>query len=121
MKRGDHFSDSANNSGTVVKAVIFTAYKHNTDSYNIELPLFVMVVCNVSEAILAERVRELESHPSATAMEGGVSEIKRVRKERDELKEAVRNFETELTQIQMDTKMLAEDRDNFKLLYEQVS
>lgn len=46
--------------------------------------------------------------------------MKRVKKERDELKEAVRNFETELTQIQLDTKMLAEDRDNFKLLYEQV-
>ena len=75
----------------------------------------------VSEAVLAERLRELESHPSATAAGGGgVSEMKRVRKERDELKGAVRNFETELTQIQMDTKMLAEDRDNFKLLYEQV-
>ena len=75
----------------------------------------------VSEAVLTERVRELESRSSATATAGGgVSEIKRVRKERDELKEAVRNFETELTQIQMDTKMLAEDRDNFKLLYEQV-
>ena len=43
-----------------------------------------------------------------------------MRKERDELKEAVRSFEAELTQIQLDTKMLAEDRDNFKLLYEQV-
>ena len=63
-------------------------------------------------------MRELESHPSATLTAG--SKIKRVRKERDELKEAVRNFESELTQIQMDTKMLAEDRDNFKLLYEQV-
>lgn len=72
----------------------------------------------ISEVILTERVRELESHPSATLTAG--SEIKRVRKERDELKEAVRNFESELTQIQMDTKMLAEDRDNFKLLYEQV-
>lgn len=66
-------------------------------------------------------MRELESRPSTIAAGGGgVSEMKRVRKERDELKEAVRNFETELTQIQMDTKMLAEDRDNFKLLYEQV-
>ena len=68
--------------------------------------------------ILTERVRELESRPLATLTAG--SEIKRVRKERDELKEAVRNFESELIQIQMDTKMLAEDRDNFKLLYEQV-
>lgn len=75
---------------------------------------------DVSEAVLTERVREMESHPSAAAAGGGVSEIRRVRKERDELKEAVRNFEAELTQIQLDTKMLAEDRDNFKLLYEQV-
>jgi hypothetical protein len=73
---------------------------------------------DISESVLTERVRELEAHPSAAG--GGVSEIKRVRKERDELKEAVRSFETELTQIQLDTKMLAEDRDNFKLLYEQV-
>ena len=65
-------------------------------------------------------MRELESCSSATTVGGGISEVKRLRKERDELKEAVRNFETELTQIQMDTKMLAEDRDNFKLLYEQV-
>ena len=65
-------------------------------------------------------MRELESHPSAAAAGGGISEIRRLRKERDELKEAVRSFEAELTQIQLDTKMLAEDRDNFKLLYEQV-
>lgn len=62
----------------------------------------------------------MESHPSAAAAGGGISEIRRLRKERDELKEAVRSFEAELTQIQLDTKMLAEDRDNFKLLYEQV-
>ena len=66
-----------------------------------------------------------------------------VKQERDQLKEAVASFESELVQvsgegsawmggwtdfnsfvytlqIQNDAKMLAEDRDNFKLLYEQV-
>lgn len=33
----------------------------------------------------------------------------------------MKNFEEELKQIQADTQILAEDRDNFKLLYEQVS
>lgn len=49
------------------------------------------------------------------------TDLRRIRRERDELKEAVKNFEDELKQIQADTQMLAEDRDNFKLLYEQVS
>lgn len=48
------------------------------------------------------------------------AELRRLRKERDDLKDAVSNFETELLEIQADTKLLAEDRDNFKLLYEQV-
>lgn len=43
-----------------------------------------------------------------------------MRKERDDLKCAISSFETELLEIQMDTKVLADDRDNFKLLYEQV-
>lgn len=55
-------------------------------------------------------------HPPQAA-----AEIRRLRKERNDLKDAISNFETELLQIQMDTRTLAEDRDNFKLLYEQVS
>jgi hypothetical protein len=48
------------------------------------------------------------------------AEVRKLRKERDDLKDAVCSFETELQDIQQDTKVLAEDRDNFKLLYEQV-
>lgn len=48
------------------------------------------------------------------------AEARKLRKERDDLKSAVCSFETELLSIQVDTKVLAEDRDNFKLLYEQV-
>ena len=59
---------------------------------------------------------ELESRPVSAW--GG--DLRKIRRERNELKDAVKSFEAELTQIQMDTKMLAEDRDNFKLLYEQV-
>lgn len=91
-------------------------------------------------------MRELEG---AQIIRGtsSMAELGRLRKERDDLKEAVKNFETELMQvctlapcvccittgvwyvyvnlfncdqIQADTKTLAEDRDNFKLLYEQV-
>ncbi len=47
-------------------------------------------------------------------------EVRRLKKERDDLKDAVSSFETQLLDIQMDTKILAEDRDNFKLLYQQV-
>ena len=71
------------------------------------------------EAALTQRLAELESRPMAGG--GGASDLRRIRKERDELKEAVKNFEAELKQIQVDTKTLAEDRDNFKLLYEQVN
>ena len=71
------------------------------------------------EAALTQQVSELESRPQAG---GGVTtDLRGIRRERDELKEAVKNFEDELKQIQADTQMLAEDRDNFKLLYEQVS
>ena len=75
-------------------------------------------VCG-SEAILQRQIADLEEQrgpcpPSPAA------EVRRLRKERDDLKDAVRSFETELMEIQMDTKLLAEDRDNFKLLYEQV-
>ena len=47
-------------------------------------------------------------------------ELRRIMRERDELKGAVSSFETELVEIQAEAKTLAEDRDNFKLLYEQV-
>ncbi len=46
--------------------------------------------------------------------------MRKLKKERNELKDVIQGIETELLQIQMDTKTLAEDRDNFKLLYEQV-
>ena len=72
-----------------------------------------------SESALTQRLSELESHPPTNG--GGGNDIRRVRRERDELKEAVKSFEAELTQIQLDTKILADDRDNFKLLYEQVN
>ena len=71
-----------------------------------------------AEKVLSQQLTELESRKLPGG--GGISDVKRVRRERDELKEAVKCFEAELTQIQADTKMLAEDRDNFKLLYEQV-
>eukprot|EP00731_Ephydatia_muelleri_P030834 Em0022g348a len=47
-------------------------------------------------------------------------DIRTLKKERDELKHAVAAFETELEQIQANAQRLAEDRDNFKVLYEQV-
>ena len=47
-------------------------------------------------------------------------DIRALKKERDELKQAVAAFETELEQIQANAQRLAEDRDNFKVLYEQV-
>ncbi len=46
--------------------------------------------------------------------------LRLVVRERDELKQAVSGFEVELVEIQTEAKALAEDRDNFKLLYEQV-
>ena len=69
---------------------------------------------------MQQRIAELE--PLSPPGLGPLPEaqFRKIRKERDDLKSAVSNFETELLQIQMDTKILAEDRDNFKLLYEQV-
>lgn len=61
-----------------------------------------------------KRLVEVEGHSS------GTSELRQVIRERDELKQAVSSFETELMEIQTEAKALAEDRDNFKLLYEQV-
>lgn len=69
-----------------------------------------------TEAILQRQVAELESR--ATPLPA--ADVRKLRKERDDLKSAVCSFETELLSIQMDTSVLAEDRDNFKLLYEQV-
>ena len=71
-----------------------------------------------SEAVLQQQIADLERHNGHTS--SPTAEVRRLRKERDDLRDAVRNFETELSEIQMDTKLLAEDRDNFKLLYEQV-
>lgn len=67
---------------------------------------------------MQQRLTDLESHPLPSG--GGATDLRRVKRERDELREAVKSFECELGQIQVDTKTLAEDRDNFKLLYEQV-
>ena len=62
------------------------------------------------------RVLPLQAPPTVVPAE----EVRRLRKERDDLKDAVCSFETQLLDIQMDTKILAEDRDNFRLLYQQV-
>ncbi len=63
---------------------------------------------------LRRRLLEVEGQSCDTAG------LRQVAKERDELKQAVGGFETELVEIQAEAKALAEDRDNFKLLYEQV-
>ncbi len=63
---------------------------------------------------LRRRLLELEGQSSGTVA------LRQVARERDELKQAVSGFETELVEIQAEAKALAEDRDNFKLLYEQV-
>lgn len=63
---------------------------------------------------LRKRLVEVEGQSSDSV------ELRRVMRERDELKTAVSSFETELVEIQAEAKTLAEDRDNFKLLYEQV-
>ncbi len=63
---------------------------------------------------LRGRLLELEGQSSGTVA------LRQVARERDELKQAVGGFETELVEIQAEAKALAEDRDNFKLLYEQV-
>lgn len=78
-----------------------------------------------SEDILQVRISQLEAQVAAIRSSSlepqPAAEVRRLRKERNDLKDAISSFETELLQIQMDTKTLAEDRDNFKLLYEQVS
>lgn len=71
-----------------------------------------------TEAVLQRQVTELKSRVAPLLP---AADMRKLRKERDDLKNAVCNFETELLDIQLDTKVLAEDRDNFKLLYEQVS
>lgn len=84
------------------------------------------VVCGIDifpEGILQRQIADLEHKrppPPSGHVSSPAAELRRLRKERDDLKDAVSNFETELLEIQMDTKLLAEDRDNFKLLYEQV-
>lgn len=70
-----------------------------------------------AEASLQHQVAELESKVAPLP---AAADIRKLRKERDDLKDAVCSFEAELQDIQQDTKVLAEDRDNFKLLYEQV-
>ena len=73
------------------------------------------------EAILQQRITEMELKPTPPGPSSlPAAEVRKLRKERDSLKDAISSFEVELLQIQMDTKTLAEDRDNFKLLYEQV-
>ncbi len=66
---------------------------------------------------LRRRLLELEGQSSGTVAVA----LRQVARERDELKQAVGGFETELVEIQAEAKALAEDRDNFKLLYEQVT
>ncbi len=63
---------------------------------------------------LRQRVIQVEGESADTMG------LRLVVRERDELKQAVSGFETELVEIQAEAKALAEDRDNFKLLYEQV-
>ena len=91
--------------------------------------VLVVVTCIafISEDILQVRIAQLEAQVAtipSSSMElhppQAAAEVRRLRKERNDLKDAISNFETELLQIQMDTKTLADDRDNFKLLYEQV-
>ena len=72
------------------------------------------------ESILQQRINELESNKPPHTGHGTGGVISELKRERDELKDAVRSFETELMEIQMDSRRLAEDRDNFKLLYQQV-
>ncbi|CAI8057878.1 Centrosomal protein of 135 kDa [Geodia barretti] len=74
------------------------------------------------ESSLQRRVSDLERSGGQNFPGGSVSqgEVRRICRERDQLKEATSQMEAELIQIQSDAKSLANDRDNFKLLYEQV-
>ena len=69
------------------------------------------------ELSLRQQLSAVEDRSSAISS----VEFKRLRRERDELRDAVTSFETEMVEIQTEARTLAEDRDNFKLLYEQVS
>ncbi|XP_065884838.1 centrosomal protein of 135 kDa-like [Dysidea avara] len=75
--------------------------------------------------LLKKREAQLEQHMhNSSKVQGVVSEPQdyaELKAERNELREAVKNFETELMQIQMDAQDLASDRNNFKVLYEQTS
>ena len=101
---------------------------------------------SISETLLQRRVSELERGAQGFREGGptGRGEVRRICRERDQLKEVTSQMEAELiqvchhihkftyrhmhthtlicsnTQIQSDAKSLANDRDNFKLLYEQV-
>lgn len=56
-------------------------------------------------------------------LQGGVTETDLLRavKERDELKAALLDFEKHTKDIQDNVKTLSTDRDNFKMLFKQVS
>ena len=70
-----------------------------------------------TESSLRQQLAGVEDRSSTVSS----VELRRLRRERDELRDAVTSFETELVEIQTEARTLAEDRDNFKLLYEQVS
>jgi centrosomal protein CEP135 len=57
---------------------------------------------------------------SSGSVDGSV-DIQKLIKERNELKNVVENFETELMQIRQDAMTLKQDRDNIQLLYSQVN
>lgn len=70
-----------------------------------------------TELSLRQQIQKFADHSSSADSIA----VGRLRRERDELKNAVTTFEAELMEIQAEASTLAEDRDNFKLLYEQVS
>ena len=77
---------------------------------------------------MEQHLHDSSKKVGVTSEPAGYTELKA---ERNELREAVKSFETELmqvenvltnvSQIQMDAQDLASDRNNFKVLYEQVS
>lgn len=75
--------------------------------------------------LLRKREAQLEQHLHDSSKKLSVTsepiDYAKLKAERNELREAVKNFETELMQIQMDAQDLASDRNNFKVLYEQTS